>query len=149
METCHALLSLLSLAFLPVLAPRASPCAGRYGIRPPRGVLLHGPPGTGKTSLARAVAAEAGAAFFVINGPELTSEWLGESEAALVEVFSEAERRAPSVVRLEGGDNGRRGAGTEVYGSCVSESWRSVCVLGCVVVGIKINGSELTSERLG
>ena len=112
-------------------------------------MLLHGPPGTGKTSLARAVAAEAGAAFFVINGPELTSEWLGESEAALVEVFSEAERRAPSVVRLEGGDNGRRGAGTEVYGSCVSESWRSVCVLGCVVVGIKINGSELTSERLG
>ncbi|CAI5512007.1 unnamed protein product [Closterium sp. Naga37s-1] len=70
----------------------------RYGIKPPRGILLHGPPGTGKTSLARAVAAEAGAALFVINGPELVSEFFGESEEALNEVFSAAQEAAPSIV---------------------------------------------------
>ncbi|CAI5478449.1 unnamed protein product [Closterium sp. Yama58-4] len=68
-----------------------------YGIKPPRGILLHGPPGTGKTSLARAVAAEAGVALFVINGPELVSEFFGESEEALNEVFSAAQEAAPSI----------------------------------------------------
>ncbi|CAI7906653.1 unnamed protein product [Closterium sp. NIES-53] len=73
----------------------------RYGIKPPRGILLHGPPGTGKTSLARAVAAEAGAALFVINGPELVSEFFGESEEALNEVFSAAQEAAPSIVFID------------------------------------------------
>ncbi|CAI5491527.1 unnamed protein product [Closterium sp. Naga37s-1] len=72
-----------------------------YGIKPPRGILLHGPPGTGKTSLARAVAAEAGAALFVINGPELVSEFFGESEEALNEVFSAAQEAAPSIVFID------------------------------------------------
>ncbi|CAI5486904.1 unnamed protein product [Closterium sp. Naga37s-1] len=73
----------------------------RYGIKPPRGILLHGPPGTGKTSLARAVAAEAGAALFVINGPELVSEFFGESEEALNEVFFAAQEAAPSIVFID------------------------------------------------
>ena len=55
----------------------------RYGVRPPRGALLHGPPGTGKTALARAAAASAGAALFVLNGPDVVSEFYGDSEAGL------------------------------------------------------------------
>ncbi len=53
------------------------------GLRPPRGVLLHGPPGTGKTMLACAAAADAGARLFVLNGPDIISEFVGESEAGL------------------------------------------------------------------
>lgn len=55
----------------------------RYNIRPPRGVLLWGPPGTGKTCLARGAAAEVGVPLFVINGPDVVSEFYGESEASL------------------------------------------------------------------
>jgi SpoVK/Ycf46/Vps4 family AAA+-type ATPase len=69
----------------------------RYGIRPPRGVLLYGPPGTGKTLLARAAASESGASMFVINGPEIVSANYGESEEALRDVFTAAEKAAPSV----------------------------------------------------
>lgn len=70
----------------------------RYSLKPPRGVLLHGPPGSGKTSLARAVAEEAGAAFFVVNGPEIMSEYLGESEQKLVDVFNAAKDAQPALV---------------------------------------------------
>jgi len=52
-------------------------------VRPPRGVLLFGPPGTGKSTMARAAAAAAAAALFVINGPDVVSEFLGDSEAGL------------------------------------------------------------------
>lgn len=55
----------------------------RMGLRPPRGVLLHGPPGTGKTMLACAAAADAGARLFVLNGPDIISEFMGDSEAGL------------------------------------------------------------------
>ena len=55
----------------------------RLGLRPVRGVLLHGPPGSGKTVLACAAAADAGAALFVLNGPDIISEYHGESEAGL------------------------------------------------------------------
>lgn len=56
---------------------------GRYGVEPPKGVLLWGPPGTGKTRLAAATAANAEAAFFVINGPDLISAFYGHSEQSL------------------------------------------------------------------
>lgn len=55
----------------------------RLGLKPPRGVLLYGPPGTGKTALACAAAADAGAALFVLNGPDIISEYVGESELGL------------------------------------------------------------------
>lgn len=68
------------------------------GIDPPRGVLLHGPPGTGKTFVVRAVAHEAGAAFFPIKGAELLDKYVGESERGVRDVFSRARTAAPSIV---------------------------------------------------
>ncbi len=73
----------------------------RYHIRPPRGVLLYGPPGSGKTVLARAAAQAAGAQLFVINGPDILSEFLGESEAALRAIFAAARAVAPSVIFID------------------------------------------------
>jgi len=73
----------------------------RLGVDPPKGVLLHGPPGTGKTRLARAVANESDAQFFLINGPEIMGSAYGESEARLREVFEEASKNAPSIVFID------------------------------------------------
>lgn len=70
----------------------------RLGVEPPRGVLLFGPPGCGKTLLARAVATESEANFISIKGPEVLSKWVGESEKAVREVFRRARQAAPSIV---------------------------------------------------
>jgi transitional endoplasmic reticulum ATPase len=73
----------------------------RLGVDPPKGVLLHGPPGTGKTRLARAVANESAAKFFLINGPEIMGSAYGESERRLREVFEQAGKDAPSIVFID------------------------------------------------
>jgi len=73
----------------------------RLGIEPPRGVLLYGPPGCGKTLMAKALANESGARFFVISGPEIMSKFYGESEARLREIFREAKEKAPSIVFID------------------------------------------------
>ena len=73
----------------------------RLGIDPPKGVLLHGPPGCGKTLLARAVANESDANFFSINGPEIMSKFYGESEARLREMFQQAEKNAPAIIFID------------------------------------------------
>ncbi|CAN5207564.1 CDC48 family AAA ATPase [soil metagenome] len=73
----------------------------RLGVDPPKGVLLHGPPGTGKTRLARAVANESSAEFFLINGPEIMGSAYGESEKKLREVFEAAAKAAPSIVFID------------------------------------------------
>ncbi len=73
----------------------------RLGVDPPRGVLLHGPPGTGKTRLAQAVANESDANFLLINGPEIMGSGYGESEKALRSVFEEAEKAAPSIIFID------------------------------------------------
>lgn len=73
----------------------------RLGVDPPRGVLLHGPPGTGKTRLARAVANESDAEFFLINGPEIMGSAYGESEKKLREVFEAATKAAPSILFID------------------------------------------------
>ena len=73
----------------------------RLGVDPPKGVLLHGPPGTGKTRLAQAVANESDAEFFTINGPEIMGSAYGESEKRLLEVFEEAERSQPAIVFID------------------------------------------------
>ncbi len=73
----------------------------RLGIEPPKGVLLHGPPGCGKTLLARAVANESEANFYSINGPEIMSKFYGESEARLREMFQKAQKNSPSIVFID------------------------------------------------
>lgn len=73
----------------------------RLGIDPPKGVLLHGPPGCGKTLLARAVANESEANFFSINGPEIMSKFYGESEARLREIFQQAQQNSPSIIFID------------------------------------------------
>ncbi|MBR0341291.1 MAG: CDC48 family AAA ATPase [Oscillospiraceae bacterium] len=70
----------------------------RLGIRPPKGTLLFGIPGTGKTLLAKAVASESEANFISVKGPELLSKWVGESEKGVREVFRKAKQAAPTVI---------------------------------------------------
>jgi transitional endoplasmic reticulum ATPase len=71
------------------------------GIKPPRGVLLYGPPGCGKTLMARAIANETGAFFFLINGPEIMSKMAGEAEGNLRKAFEEAEKNAPAIIFID------------------------------------------------
>lgn len=70
------------------------------GIRPPKGVLLYGPPGCSKTMMAKALATEAGLNFIAIKGPELFNKWVGESERAIRSLFRKARAAAPSIVFL-------------------------------------------------
>jgi transitional endoplasmic reticulum ATPase len=70
----------------------------RMGVKPPRGILLYGPPGCGKTLLARAIATESEANFISIKGPELLSKWVGESEKAIREIFRKAKLAAPCII---------------------------------------------------
>ena len=71
------------------------------GVKPPKGILLYGPQGSGKTLIGRAVANETGAFFCSINGPEIMSKLAGESESNLRKVFEEAERNAPSIIFID------------------------------------------------
>jgi len=85
----------------------------RMGIRPPKGILLFGPPGCGKTLLASAVATESEANFISIKGPEVFSKWVGESEKAIREVFRKARMASPAVIFFDEFDSlvPRRGMG--------------------------------------
>ncbi|MHA2295919.1 MAG: CDC48 family AAA ATPase [Candidatus Hodarchaeales archaeon] len=73
----------------------------RLGIDPPKGVLLHGPPGTGKTMLAKAVANETEANFRDLSGPEIMSKFYGESEQKVRKIFKDAEENAPSIIFID------------------------------------------------
>jgi len=81
------------------------------GIHPPKGVFLYGPPGCGKTLLARAVAHESEANFISVKGPEVLSKWVGESEKAIREIFRKAKQVSPTIVFFDEVDSiaGRRG----------------------------------------
>ena len=70
----------------------------KMGIKPPRGALLYGPPGCGKTILARALATESGGNMILVRGPEILSKWVGESEKALREIFRKAKAASPCVI---------------------------------------------------
>ncbi|OCF57516.1 AAA family ATPase [Kwoniella mangroviensis CBS 10435] len=87
-----------SLLDLPMLHPSLF---SMFGLTPPRGILLHGPPGTGKTALARAVASSAQCSCIVVNGPELSSAYHGETEERLRGVFNEAKKRSPCIIVLD------------------------------------------------
>ncbi len=97
----------------------------RMGVKPPKGILLYGAPGTGKTLLARAVANESDANFISIKGPELLSKWVGESEKAVREVFKKARQTAPTIIFFDEVDSlaPKRGAysGTHVTESVVNQ----------------------------
>ncbi|PRW18391.1 cell division cycle 48-like protein [Chlorella sorokiniana] len=93
-----------------------------YGLPPPRGALLYGPPGCGKTLLAKAAANECSANFLSIRGPELLSKWLGESEAAVRRVFDAARQAAPCLLFFDEFDSvgGRRSAGGSAGGDAAA-----------------------------
>ncbi|HZP27255.1 MAG TPA: AAA family ATPase [Dehalococcoidia bacterium] len=90
--------TLRELVELPLRFPDAYQ---RVGINPPRGIILYGPPGVGKTHLARAVANEVNAQFFYINGPSIVGQTYGETESNLRKMFGEATRNAPSIIFID------------------------------------------------
>ncbi len=93
----------------------------RMGINPPRGILLYGPPGCGKTLLARAVAHESKANFISIKGPELLSKYVGESEKAIREIFRKAKMAAPCIIFFDEFDSIAPSRGRHTTDSGVSE----------------------------
>ena len=89
----------------------------KMGIKPPKGALLYGPPGCGKTILARALATESGGNMILVRGPEILSKWVGESEKAIREIFRKAKASSPCVIIFDELDslakmkNGEEGGG--------------------------------------
>jgi len=75
--------------------------ARSYGVRPPTGLLLAGPPGTGKTTIARVLAAEARCSFYAVTSADVTSKWVGESEQNVARLFTRARDNAPSIIFLD------------------------------------------------
>ncbi|HUT27946.1 MAG TPA: CDC48 family AAA ATPase [Methanomassiliicoccales archaeon] len=94
----HVLQRIREMIELPLKHPELF---DRLGIDAPKGVLLYGPSGTGKTLLAKAVASESGAAFYSIQGPEIMSKYYGQSEEKLREKFDEAAKNAPSIIFID------------------------------------------------
>jgi transitional endoplasmic reticulum ATPase len=85
-----------------VQLPLSHPHVYRHlGINPPRGIILYGPPGSGKSHLARAVANEVDARFYYINGPDVIGTYTGETEANLRRMFSEASHHSPSIIFID------------------------------------------------
>lgn len=75
--------------------------ANRYGIEPPKGILLNGPPGTGKTTIAKVMANVAGMSFFVLKMDEIVSTWVGESEKNLTKLFEAALKSTPAIIFID------------------------------------------------
>jgi len=96
--------------------------ASRYGVEPPTGLLLAGPPGTGKTTVAKVLAAQARASFYPVSGADVMSKWVGESEQNIQQLFERARENRPSIVFIDEIDAlaGRRG-GLETHDSHVNQ----------------------------
>ena len=103
-----------------------------FGIKPPRGIVLFGAPGTGKTLIAKAIANEANANFITVKGPELISKWVGESEKAIREVFKKAKQASPSIIFLDefesiaGARTPNSGEGSDVSNRVVNQMLSSM-----------------------
>jgi transitional endoplasmic reticulum ATPase len=99
----------------------------KMGIRPPKGALIYGPPGCGKTLIARALATETGANMILVKGPEILSKWMGESEKAIREIFRKAKASSPCVVIFDELDSlaryksGEGGVGETVLSQLLTE----------------------------
>ncbi len=127
----------------------------KFGLRPPRGILLFGPPGTGKTLLAKAVATESGANFIAIRGPEIFSKWVGESEKMIREIFRKARMAAPAVVFIDEidalatvrGVGGDSLVGERVVAQLLTEM-DGIRALGSVVVIAATNRPDLIDPAL-
>jgi transitional endoplasmic reticulum ATPase len=103
----------------------------QVGLAPPRGILLVGPSGTGKTAMARALSGEKQVPLIAIDGPQLYSKWLGESERALREVFKKARRAAPCILFFDTIDAvapkfGSDQFGTDVHQRIISQLLREI-----------------------
>ncbi|KAF9220516.1 AAA-domain-containing protein [Gyrodon lividus] len=116
-----------------------------FGLKPPRGILLHGPSGTGKTHLARAIAASTKSSVIIINGPELSSAYHGETEARVRNVFKDARAKSPCIVVLDEIDalvpRREEGAGGEV-------EKRVVATLLTIMDGMEDEAADGNMERV-
>jgi transitional endoplasmic reticulum ATPase len=124
----------------------------QMGLAPPRGILLTGPSGTGKTAMARALSGEKQIPLIAIDGPQLYSKWLGESERALREVFKKARRAAPCILFFDTIDAvapklGAEQFGTDVYQRILSQLLREIDNLRDVK-GVILLGATNRPERV-
>ena len=130
----------------------------KMGVKPPKGALIYGPPGCGKTLLARAVATETGANMILVRGPEILSKWMGESEKAVREIFRKAKASSPCVVIFDELDalaklkSGEGGAGKTILSQLLTEIEEGASSR-VVVIGITnrpdiIDNSLLRTGRL-
>jgi transitional endoplasmic reticulum ATPase len=96
--------------------------ARRFGVEPPTGLLLAGPPGTGKTTIAKVLAAQARASFYPVSGADVMSKWVGESERNIRQLFDRARENRPSIIFIDEIDAiaGRRGS-IEVHDSQINQ----------------------------
>ena len=131
----------------------------KMGIKPPKGVLLYGPPGCGKTILARALSTESGGNMILVRGPEILSKWVGESEKAIREIFRKAKSASPCVIifdemdslaRLKTGEES--GVGETILSQLLTEmeegSSSRVVIIGITNRPDMIDNSMLRSGRL-
>ncbi|MEM0146239.1 MAG: CDC48 family AAA ATPase [Conexivisphaerales archaeon] len=125
------------------------------GTEPPKGILLYGPPGSGKTMLAKAVATESNSNFISIRGPEVLSKWFGESEKAIREIFKKARAAAPSVVFFdeldsiapERGSRADSGATDRIVNQILAEM-DGIAPLKNVVVMAATNRPDMVDQAL-